>query len=387
MAMSGGVDSAVAASLLLSAGHRVTGIYMRNWDSTDETGICTSDADWADVQAACRFLGIRSVRVDFVKEYWGQVFETALGEFERGRTPKPDVWCNREIKFVALARRVLVEGVPGEGRFEYLATGHYARRVPMFSLTDSEPPRFQVARGLDSGKDQSYFLSAIDGAVLPRVLFPLGNATKRDVKNLAGAIGLAKWADKKESMGICFIGKLKRFDDFLDGYIEPQPGHFILEVGTVLGAHDGLAKYTIGQAAKIHSQKDRYFVAHKDAKTGNVLVVPGRDHPRLFARALRASWVRWIHPENEARALDSGTAGLMAQIRYRQEPVPCQVEKRSDSTYTVHLAHAVRAVTPGQVVAVYDGDVCLGCGVQMESDGMEEGEEVGSGRPEPMAQW
>ncbi|KNE65030.1 tRNA (5-methylaminomethyl-2-thiouridylate)-methyltransferase [Allomyces macrogynus ATCC 38327] len=375
MAMSGGVDSAIAAHLLLSAGHRVTGIYMRNWDSTDETGVCTSDADWADVQAACRTLGIPSVRVDFVKEYWGQVFETALGEFEQGRTPNPDVWCNREIKFGALARRVLVEGVPGQGRFEYLATGHYARRVP---LPNCDSARFQVARGLDAGKDQSYFLAAIDGNVLPRVLFPLGRAHKRDIKALARAVGLAKWADKKESMGICFIGKRRRFGDFLDGYIEPQPGHFILEDGTIVGAHDGLAKYTIGQAAKIHSQKDRYFVAHKDAKTGDVLVVPGRDHPRLFARKLRASWVRWIHPENEARALGGGVDGLTAQIRYRQEPVPCRVEKRPDGTYTVHLAHAVRAVTPGQVVAVYDGDVCLGCGLQMESDGLESVEEVGS---------
>ncbi|KAI9189157.1 hypothetical protein H9P43_000585 [Blastocladiella emersonii ATCC 22665] len=364
MAMSGGVDSAVCAHILQARGARVTGIYMKNWDAVDETGVCTSDADWAEVRSACRALDMECHRVDFVKEYWGAVFEDVLAAFQDGLTPNPDVFCNKEIKFGALYRRLFVKGaasIPGQPRFDFLATGHYARREPCAS----EPGQFHLARGLDANKDQSYFLASIDGRVLPQVLFPLAHARKDQVKDLAREIGLAKFANKKESMGICFIGKRKRFGDFLDGYIEQTKGNFVLEDGRVLGPHDGLAKYTIGQNAKIHSQATKYFVARKDRETGDILLVPDRDHPALYSSHVRVEWIRWILPSEEARAL-AGSPSLSAQIRYRQEPVPCTIEQADAGHYTVRFATPVRAVTPGQVLVLYDGDHCLGCGIQVE---------------------
>ncbi|KAI9216596.1 tRNA methyl transferase [Blastocladiella britannica] len=358
--MSGGVDSALCAYLLSERGACVTGIYMRNWDSVDETGVCTSDADWADVRDVCRTLGIPCQRVDFVKEYWGSVFEGTLDAFQRGDTPNPDVMCNKEIKFGALYQRLFESEAKNE--FDVMATGHYARRVPMGA------DQFQLGRARDRSKDQSYFLAAIDGSVLPRVVFPLGDAAKSDVKSLAREVGLAKYADKKESMGICFIGKRKRFGDFLDGYIEQAAGRFILEDGTVIGTHDGVAKYTIGQNAKLAGLTTKYFVARKDPPSSDLLVVPDRDHPLLYARSAVVEWVRWTHAENEQLALHPETSDgepLRAQVRYRQAAIDVRLEKLNGmDQYLVHFAEPVRAITPGQILVLYKGDVCLGCGVQ-----------------------
>ncbi|ORZ32715.1 tRNA-specific 2-thiouridylase [Catenaria anguillulae PL171] len=372
LAMSGGVDSALCAHLL--ANHpgvqSVTGIYMRNWDAQDETGECTSDADWAAVREACHIVGIPCERVDFVSEYWGRVFEHRVLEdgYARGRTPNPDVWCNREIKFGVMYERVfggLANG-KSKSRFDVLATGHYARTVP------DGMGKVQLARAVDTVKDQSYFLAAVEGKVLPQVVFPLGGVrSKAEVKALARSVGLGKFADKKESMGICFIGKRKRFGDFLDGYIEQQPGKFVLEDGTILGPHLGLAKYTIGQSAQLASQPVKYFVARKSARSGNILLVPDRDHALLYTRRTKVQWVNWIHPENEQVAT-SGDGAVVARVRYQQTAVGCRlVKNQQEGMYEVEFDEPVRAVTPGQVLVVYKDDICLGCGIQVEEDDID----------------
>ncbi|KAL7751012.1 hypothetical protein RI367_003592 [Sorochytrium milnesiophthora] len=308
--MSGGVDSSVSAALLRDAGCQVKGVYMQNWDLQDETGVCTADQDWRDVQDVCRKLDIPCERINFTREYWGQVFETFVESYASGQTPNPDVMCNRYIKFGALYRRLFEQQQPGHT--DFLATGHYARTAP------PGQSRTQLQRALDADKDQTYFLCTVNGDILHRAMFPVGHLHKGEVKQLARRYGLERIADKKESMGICFVGR--------HGYVVQQPGAFVGPNGAVLGQHDGFAKYTVGQRARIHSQLEPLFVSGRDPARNIVYVVPGRDHPELFSDQLTCNAINWIHPEEEDIALSQP---VLVQIRHRQSPIGASISKRS----------------------------------------------------------
>ncbi|KAI8373506.1 tRNA methyl transferase [Choanephora cucurbitarum] len=343
--MSGGVDSSVSAALLKQQGFKVQGVYMRNWDTSDERGVCTSREDWEDVQKVCRILEIECEHIDFVKEYWNDVFEKTLDDYAHGLTPNPDIACNSFIKFGAL-----LDKIPKDTWF---ATGHYCR---------SENGK--LLRGLERNKDQSYYLSSVHQEALQRTIFPLGNFTsKQQVKSLATDLGLDVIARKKESMGICFVGQRKRFAEFLEQYIDQPPGPVInLETGQVIGEHQGLYGYTIGQASRICHGSDKWFVAQKRMETNELVVVPGSNHPALFHQGCTARDWTWIHHHPPAHFRQG--MELDVQVRYRQSPEKAIVSvNEQEGIYTVRFRQPIRAIASGQQVVVWDGDWCLGGGV------------------------
>jgi len=347
--MSGGVDSSVAALLLLQQGWQVEGLFMKNWEEDDGSEYCTAMADLADARAVCERLGIHLHTANFAAEYWDNVFEHFLAEYKAGRTPNPDILCNREIKFKAFLDYALSLGA------DFIATGHYARlRV----RTDGQS---ELLKGLDVNKDQSYFLHAVAGEQLAKSLFPLGELEKPAVRALAAKHELAT-AKKKDSTGICFIGE-RRFRDFLAHYLPAQPGSIESEDGKILGRHNGLMYHTIGQrqGLGIGGQKDAseapWYVLQKDL-TRNVLVVgQGNDHPLLFSSALLCSHIHWINPIEVHLPMR-----LTAKVRYRQSDQPCLL-KPSAQGWQVEFEQPQRAVTPGQSVVFYQDERCLGGGV------------------------
>jgi tRNA-specific 2-thiouridylase len=344
--MSGGVDSAVAALLLKRAGFDVQGLYMSNWE--DDDSYCTGAQDFQDARASAAELGIPLHRVSFAAEYRARVFEYFLTEYRAGRTPTPDVLCNREIKFgicLEYAARL------GARRF---ATGHYARLDHRGAV-----PALLKAR--DADKDQSYFLHAVSSEHFARVLFPLGELTKPEVRALARAAGLPVF-DKPDSTGICFIGE-RPFREFLARYIPTTPGDIVTETGDVVGRHRGLAFYTLGQRGGLEiggragAREDAWYVAAKDL-TRNVLVaVQGHDHPLLVSRALATGPCNWLvqpgAPEFASRI----------KVRYRQADQDCHATLRPDGALDVRFDEPQRAVTPGQFAVLYEGERCLGGGV------------------------
>ncbi|KAL7324748.1 hypothetical protein PS15p_209893 [Mucor circinelloides] len=347
MAMSGGVDSSVSAALLKKQGYNVRGIYMRNWDTSDENGVCTSRQDWEDVQKVCEHLDIECEHVDFVKEYWNDVFEKTLDDYARGLTPNPDIACNSFIKFGAL-----LDKIPKDAWF---ATGHYCRSIDG-----------KLLRGLERNKDQSYYLSTVPEQALRRTIFPLGEIeSKSTVKQLAKELGLHDIATKKESMGICFVGQRRRFAEFLEQYIDQPPGPAVnLENGQLIGQHQGLFGYTIGQASRICHGSDKWFVAQKIMSENKLVCVAGSNHPSLFHNGCIArDWV-WIH-QNPPKALMEGNGEMVvdAQIRYRQSPEKAILSLQPDGQYSVHFINPIRAIARGQQVVVWDQDWCLGGGV------------------------
>lgn len=340
--ISGGVDSAVAALVLLEQGFDVAGLFMKNWDEDDGTAYCTAEADFADARAVCDRLGIDLHAANFAAEYWDQVFELFLADYRSGFTPNPDVLCNREIKFKIFLDYAELLG------FGAIATGHYVRRSP------PEAP-FRLRKGRDPGKDQSYFLQAVPAAQLARCLFPVGELEKTHVRTRAKEAGLPVH-DKKDSTGICFIGE-RRFADFLSRYIDDAPGAIVDASGTQLGRHRGLAFYTLGQRQGIgiggragHPEKP-WYVLRKDARS-NALVVT-QDEADLDSTALTATGLNWIG--------DAFSGRCAAKIRYRQADAACAVALDGDTARVVFDAPQ-RAVTPGQYIAFYDGDICLGGG-------------------------
>ncbi|WP_339083348.1 tRNA 2-thiouridine(34) synthase MnmA [Pseudomonas sp. TMP9] len=346
--MSGGVDSSVSALLLLEQGYRVEGLFMKNWDEDDGTDYCTAMDDLADAQAVCDKIGIKLHTANFAAEYWDNVFEHFLAEYKAGRTPNPDILCNREIKFKAFLDYALMLGA------DLIATGHYVRRRDVDERTE-------LLKGLDPNKDQSYFLHAVGGEQIAKTLFPVGELEKPAVRAIAEKYQLAT-AKKKDSTGICFIGE-RRFSDFLKQYLPAQPGAIETTDGTVIGTHHGLMYHTMGQrqGLGIGGLKDAgdepWYVLHKDL-TRNVLVVgQGNDHPWLFSRALRVSDIYWVNPVDL-----SAPRVLTAKVRYRQSDQACTLE-RTATGYCVTFAEPQRAVTPGQSVVFYDGEICLGGGV------------------------
>ncbi|RCH80890.1 hypothetical protein CU098_006857 [Rhizopus stolonifer] len=343
VAMSGGVDSGVSAALLQQQGYDVCGIYMRNWDSRDERGVCTSDKDWEEVQKTCGILGIECDQVDFVKEYWNDVFQKTIEDYAHGLTPNPDIACNRAIKFGAL-----LDKIPSD---HWLATGHYC-----------QTREGRLFRGKDGKKDQSYYLSSVSEQALRRTIFPLGHLqSKNQTKELAHTFGLGFLTAKKESMGICFVGQKRRFDKFLEQYIDQPPGPVVDLDGNLIGEHQGLYAYTIGQASRISNGSSKWVVAKKLMKENTLVVVSGTNHPELFQWGCTArDWV-WINHKPPA-AFD-GQMVVDAQVRYRQAPERAVLTFKEGQYNVRFLDDPVRAIVAGQQVVIWDKDWCLGGGV------------------------
>ncbi|MCA1031863.1 tRNA 2-thiouridine(34) synthase MnmA [Bacillus timonensis] len=342
--MSGGVDSSVAALLLKQQGYDVIGIFMKNWDDTDENGVCTATEDYNDVISVCNQLGIPYYAVNFEKQYWDKVFTYFLDEYKAGRTPNPDVMCNKEIKFKAFLEHAMTLGA------DYLATGHYAR----VEYIDGE---YKMLRGVDENKDQTYFLNQLGQDQLSKVLFPIGNIEKAKVRELAKQAELAT-ATKKDSTGICFIGE-RNFKEFLSNYLPAQPGQMETLAGEVKGKHDGLMYYTIGQrqGLGIGGSGDPWFVVGKNLEKNVLYVEQGFENELLYSTSITATNINWVSDltKNEEFRCTS-------KFRYRQADNSVTVKVVDDNTVQVIFDEPIRAVTPGQAVVFYHGEECLGGG-------------------------
>jgi tRNA-specific 2-thiouridylase len=346
--LSGGVDSAVAAWLLLEQGYAVEALFMKNWDEDDAQGHCPAEQDLADARAVAEVLGIELRTISFSTEYWDRVFAHFLAEYRAGRTPNPDILCNQEIKFRAFLDFALDLGA------DWIATGHYARVA-------GDANQRQLLKGLDDNKDQSYFLYRLDQRALNHSLFPLGELSKPEVRSIAELKGLPNFA-KKDSTGICFIGE-RKFKAFLSRYLPAQLGNIVTTAGELLGQHQGLMFHTIGQRQGLgiggtrDSSGEPWYVVDKNLSTNELVVAQGRDHPALFRSALEATDLHWISGSPPAAPL-----ACHARIRYRQRDQACEVTRLGNDSCTVRFAAAQRAVTPGQAVVFYQGDLCLGGG-------------------------
>ncbi|MDP2370033.1 tRNA 2-thiouridine(34) synthase MnmA [Rhodoferax sp.] len=377
--LSGGVDSAVTAWLLRQQGHEVVGIFMKNWEDDDNSEFCSSNVDFVDAAAVADVIGIEIEHVNFAANYKDRVFAEFLREYQAGRTPNPDILCNAEIKFKAFLDHAMRLGA------EKIATGHYARVREIAAGPDtaramaSEPAtttRFQLLKGLDPSKDQSYFLHRLNQAQLSKTWFPIGELHKTEVRRLASEIGLPN-AKKKDSTGICFIGE-RPFREFLNRYIQKEPGPIkdgthapgSKDYGRTVGQHVGLSFYTLGQrqglgiggikakgAQRGGGEHAPWFVARKDMAQNTLWVVQGHDHPWLLSASLQAqdlSWVAGVAP----------TPGrLAAKTRYRQADAACALQNTSAESITLDFTELQWAVTPGQSAVLYDGEICLGGGV------------------------
>jgi len=341
--LSGGVDSSVAALLLKRAGHDVTGLFMKNWEDDDDDEYCSTREDLIDAAAAADAIGIDLEAVNFAAEYKDRVFADFLREYSAGRTPNPDVLCNAEIKFKAFLDHAMRLGA------EKIATGHYAR-------VGLENGAFTLLRGKDASKDQSYFLHRLNQGQLSRVLFPVGELKKSEVRRIAQEAGLPNHA-KKDSTGICFIGE-RPFREFLNRYLNKALGPMVTDRGETVGQHIGLAFYTIGQRKGIGlgGPGEPWYVAEKRMSTNELVVVQGHDHPLLMKKSLRAGEVSWI----SGRApYASSYAG---KTRYRQADAECRLESAAGGI-EVEFSSPQWAVTPGQSVVLYDREACLGGGI------------------------
>ena len=344
--LSGGVDSSVAALLLVEQGYAVHGVFMKNWEDSFEVGYCSAAEDLEDARAVCQTLQIPLHQVNFTAEYRDRVFRHFLDEYRSGRTPNPDILCNTEIKFRAFLEHAQRLGA------DAIATGHYVRCV---QCDDQQ----YLLKGSDANKDQSYFLHALDQTQLANARFPVGALHKAEVRELASAAGLVTHA-KKDSTGICFIGK-RDFRAFLNHYLPAQPGRIYSTEGEELGEHSGLMFHTIGQrqglgiGGRREGSAEPWYVVGKDLERNRLIVAQGRNHPALFQQALRATQPHWI----------AGVAPAMpwvgtAKIRYRQPDQPCTVRLLDANTVEVCFAQPQRAISPGQSVVFYQGDVCIG---------------------------
>jgi tRNA-specific 2-thiouridylase len=353
--LSGGVDSAVSAHLLKQQGYDVVGIFMKNWEDDDDDEYCSSKQDFLDAASVADVLGIEIEHVNFAAEYKDRVFADFLREYQAGRTPNPDVLCNAEIKFKAFLDHAMRLGA------EKIATGHYAR-------VREQGGRFELLRGLDETKDQSYFLHRLNQAQLARTLFPVGELRKTEVRRIAESLGLPN-AKKKDSTGICFIGE-RPFREFLNRYIASAPGPIKDERGRLIGEHQGLSFYTLGQrqGLRIGGIKARgaqrgggehapWFVARKDIEKNTLWVVQGHDHPWLQSLALDADEASWVAGEAPT------AGGYGSKTRYRQVDSPCVLAPGANGVFHLDFDLPQWAVTPGQSAVLYDGEVCLGGGV------------------------
>lgn len=349
--MSGGVDSSVSAILLQKQGYEVIGLFMRNWDSladgeldgpTTSTGQCPQEADYDDAKAVCDKLGIPLYRKDFVKEYWDYVFTYFLDELKNGRTPNPDIMCNKYIKFDMFAKEARKLGA------DYIATGHYARMN-----------NGHLLRGIDSNKDQTYFLSQVSKKQLENVLFPVGDMEKKDVRKIAEDYELIT-AKKKDSTGICFIGE-RNFKNFLKNYLPNQPGDVInIDTNEVIGKHIGLMNYTIGQrkGLNIGGTKDKMFVVGKDLEKNILYICLGEDNDYLISTSCLVDNINYLGDEK--------LENVTAKFRYRQEDIPVHLEWLENGEVLVRYEQGVKSVTPGQACVFYNKEECLGGGIIKE---------------------
>ena len=347
--MSGGVDSSVSALRLLEQGYAVSGLFMKNWDEDDGTEYCTAKDDLADAQSVCDRLGIPLRTVNFAAEYWDRVFEVFLQEYAAGRTPNPDILCNKEIKFKAFLDYAQDLGA------DRIATGHYARIA-------ERDGRFHLLKGRDANKDQSYFIYTLGQAQLAKTLFPIGDLDKTEVRRLAARAGFDN-ARKRDSTGICFIGE-RRFKEFLQRYLPAQPGEIETPEGRTLGRHEGLMYYTLGQRRGFGvggvkgAEHEAWYVLTKDLERNVLLVGQGHEHPWLLSDTLEAGALDWC-----AGTPLTAPLHCSAKTRYRQLDQACTVQPLPESRCRVGFTAPQRAVTPGQSVVFYQGDECLGGGV------------------------
>ncbi|MBG9979694.1 tRNA 2-thiouridine(34) synthase MnmA [Facklamia sp. DSM 111018] len=351
--MSGGVDSSVAALLLKEQGYDVIGLFMKNWDDTDEQGVCTATQDYEDVALVAEQIGIPYYSVNFEKQYWDRVFEYFLKEYQKGRTPNPDVMCNKEIKFKAFLDYAMDLGA------DYVAMGHYAQ------VEKDADGQVHLLRGVDQNKDQTYFLSQLSQEQLQKAMFPLGHFQKSQVREIAEKAGLAT-AKKKDSTGVCFIGE-RNFNEFLSHYLPNKPGKMMTLDGQVKGDHMGLMYYTIGQrhglgiggSSGSDGSNDPWFVIGKDMTTQTLYVGQGFHHENLYSDYLEASDLSFTGPLPDQKEFT-----CTAKFRYRQQDIPVKVFLSEDGQKArVEFVDPARAVTPGQAVVFYQGDECLGGGL------------------------
>lgn len=348
--MSGGVDSSVSAYLLQQQGYDVVGLFMKNWEEDDNEEYCSAAIDLADAQKVCDKLGIKLLTINFSAEYWDNVFEHFLSEYKAGRTPNPDILCNKEIKFKAF-----LEYAAEDLGADYIATGHYVRKRETNGKTE-------LLRGIDNNKDQSYFLYTLSEQQISKSLFPVGELEKPQVRDIAQQLGLIT-ANKKDSTGICFIGE-RKFREFLAKYLPAQAGKIRTIDGEIIGEHQGLMYHTLGQrkGLGIGGLKDAdetpWYVVDKDIANNELIVAQGHEHPALFSGGLIAQQLHWV----DRKALTKPLA-CTVKTRYRQHDIPCQINPLSDDKIEVIFEHPVAAVTPGQSAVFYLNEVCLGGGI------------------------
>lgn len=349
--MSGGVDSSVAAWLLLQQGYVVEGLFMKNWEEDDTDTYCPAAQDLADAQAVCDKLNIPLHTINFAKHYWDKVFTHFLDEYAQGRTPNPDILCNKEIKFKAFLEYALELGA------DYIATGHYAQLKKTQAYT-------QLLKAKDREKDQTYFLHAVPPEAFEKTLFPVGEYLKKEIRSFALELGLITH-DKKDSTGICFIGE-RRFKHFLSEYLLAQPGSIQSTTGDLLGQHDGLMFYTYGQRQGLHiggrknADPAPWYVVDKDLETNTLIVAQGQNHPRLYAQGLLCGPIHWLTPTPDFPLT------CQAKTRYRQADQACLVSPSTEGRHCVYFSTAQRAITPGQYIVFYENQQCLG-GAVIES--------------------
>ncbi len=375
--LSGGVDSAVTAYLLKKQGHEVVAIFMKNWEDDDDSEYCSSNVDFVDAASVADVLGIEIEHVNFAADYKDRVFAEFLREYQAGRTPNPDVLCNAEIKFKAFLDHAMRLGA------EKIATGHYARVRESNGL-------FELLKGLDPAKDQSYFLHRLNQVQLAKTLFPVGELRKTEVRRIAEEIGLPN-AKKKDSTGICFIGE-RPFREFLGRYLSKEPGPIKEPSGRTVARHQGLSFYTLGQrqGLGIGGVKERgaqkgggahapWFVARKDIEKNTLWVVQGHDHPWLLSPALRAEDLSWASGHAPA------PGRYAAKTRYRQSDAPCTLDILEGGAMRLAFDEPQWAVTPGQSAVVYDGEVCLGGGVIAAAEGLADAGATTGAKVQPVA--
>ncbi|MEL0629758.1 tRNA 2-thiouridine(34) synthase MnmA [Psychromonas aquatilis] len=345
--ISGGVDSSVSAYLLQQQGYQVEGLFMKNWEEDDTDEYCSAAQDLQDAQAVCDKLGIKLHTINFAAEYWDNVFEHFLEEYKAGRTPNPDIMCNKEIKFKAF-----LEFAAEDLGADFIATGHYCRRRDIDG-------KAQLLRGLDSNKDQSYFLYAVGGEQIAQTLFPVGELEKPEVRRIAEEQDLVTH-NKKDSTGICFIGE-RKFTDFLQTYLPAQPGDIVTPDNEVIGQHQGLMYHTLGQRKGLgigglqNSNENPWYVVGKDMENNRLLVAQGADHPALFSYGLIAKKCDWVD-----RTAKKESFKCTVKTRYRQTDIACTVNPIDDDTLEVIFDEPQAAVTPGQSAVFYMDEVCLG---------------------------
>jgi tRNA-specific 2-thiouridylase len=346
--MSGGVDSSVAALLLIEQGYEVEGLFMKNWEEDDSEEYCTATEDLADAQSVSDALEIKLHTVNFSTEYWDKVFEYFLDEYRSGRTPNPDIMCNKEIKFKAFLDYALDLGA------DYIATGHYAR-------IDRSGSLLQMLKGMDENKDQTYFLYTLQQHQLAKSLFPIGELEKSRVREIAENAGFDT-ANKKDSTGICFIGE-RKFTEFLQRFLPAQPGEIINPDGEIIGEHQGLMYYTLGQRQGLgigglkSADEAPWFVVDKKLKSNQLIAAQGHAHELLLKQQLKASQLHWVAGKEPANSFN-----CHAKIRYRQTEQACNVLVEGDQC-TVCFEEKQRAITPGQSIVFYADNVCLGGGI------------------------